>query len=112
MFPSFFRRTRIRFYKVYSLDAKTSCWHSLTFGWSIFSAAAMNPAYCRRDTLGIKSIDDFIRYNPPRAPACKQSGSLQGHDCEGMPDTIADGLRTTLGSSTWPVVRLVARSFS
>ncbi|CAM9791207.1 unnamed protein product [Ectocarpus sp. 13 AM-2016] len=35
----------------------------------------------------------------------KQSGSLQGHDCEGMPDTIADGLRTTLGSTTWPVVR-------
>ncbi|CAM9230115.1 unnamed protein product [Hapterophycus canaliculatus] len=35
----------------------------------------------------------------------KQSGSLQGHDCEGMPDTIADGLRTTLGSKTWPVVR-------
>lgn len=35
----------------------------------------------------------------------KQSGSLCGHDCEGMPDTIADGLRTVLGSKTWPVVR-------
>lgn len=35
----------------------------------------------------------------------KKSGKLCGHDCEGMPDTIADGLRTTLGSRTWPVVR-------
>lgn len=35
----------------------------------------------------------------------KQSGSLCGHDCEGVPDTIADGLRRTLGSTTWPVVR-------
>ncbi|CAM9984943.1 unnamed protein product [Laminaria digitata] len=35
----------------------------------------------------------------------KRSGTLCGHDCEGMPDTIADGLRTTLGSTTWPVVR-------
>ncbi|CAN0496430.1 unnamed protein product, partial [Scytosiphon promiscuus] len=35
----------------------------------------------------------------------KRSGALCGHDCEGMPDTVADGLRTTLGSTTWPVVR-------
>lgn len=28
-----------------------------------------------------------------------------GHDCPGEPDTIADGLRTFLGSNTWPVVR-------
>ena len=35
----------------------------------------------------------------------KRSGTLCGHDCEGMPDTVADGLRTTLGSTTWPVVR-------
>ena len=35
----------------------------------------------------------------------KKSGTLCGHDCEGMPDTVADGLRTTLGTTTWPVVR-------
>lgn len=35
----------------------------------------------------------------------KRSGTLCGHDCAGMPDTVADGLRTTLGSTTWPVVR-------
>lgn len=35
----------------------------------------------------------------------EQSGSLQGHDGDGMPNTIADGLRMTLGSTTWPVVR-------
>ena len=35
----------------------------------------------------------------------KQSGTLCGHDCEGLPDTIADGLRTTLGTTPWPVVR-------
>ena len=35
----------------------------------------------------------------------KQSGILCGHDRERMPDTIADGLRTSLGSTTWPVVR-------
>ncbi|CAM9429752.1 unnamed protein product [Pylaiella littoralis] len=35
----------------------------------------------------------------------RQSGRLQGHEGEGMPDTIADGLRTTLGSMSWPIVR-------
>lgn len=35
----------------------------------------------------------------------KLQGRLCGHDCEGDPDTVADGLRTTLGSNTWPIVR-------
>eukprot|EP00752_Nemacystus_decipiens_P008737 g7798.t1 len=59
----------------------------------------------------VKSLCPGIRVigaEPQKAAAAfrsKQSGSLQGNDCEGMPDTIADGLRTTLGSTTWPVVR-------
>ena len=35
----------------------------------------------------------------------KQSGTLCGHEGNSLPNTIADGLRTTLGSKTWPIVR-------
>lgn len=41
----------------------------------------------------------------------KQSGRLLGHDYEGMPDTIADGLRASLGDVSWPVVRYNSRPF-
>lgn len=34
----------------------------------------------------------------------KKSGVLQGHT-SGPPSTIADGLKTTLGPNTWPIVR-------
>jgi threonine dehydratase len=33
----------------------------------------------------------------------KQAGRLLEHDT--LPDTLADGLRTVLGSKTWPIVR-------
>jgi len=36
----------------------------------------------------------------------KAAGALQGHDkARGHPRTVADGLKTTLGSNTWPIVR-------
>jgi threonine dehydratase len=34
----------------------------------------------------------------------KLAGELQGHT-SGPPSTIADGLKTTLGPNTWPIVR-------
>jgi threonine dehydratase len=34
----------------------------------------------------------------------KLAGALQGHT-SGPPSTIADGLKTTLGPNTWPIVR-------
>mmetsp|Transcript_16712 Transcript_16712/g.32464 ORF Transcript_16712/g.32464 Transcript_16712/m.32464 type:complete len:370 (+) Transcript_16712:313-1422(+) len=35
----------------------------------------------------------------------KECGSMQDHRDGKVPETIADGLRTTLGSNTWPIVR-------
>jgi len=35
----------------------------------------------------------------------KTSGELEGHRDGRVPSTIADGLRSTLGSNTWPVVQ-------
>jgi len=35
----------------------------------------------------------------------KQLGQIQGHRDNIIPSTMADGLRTTLGSNTWPIVR-------
>ncbi|GBG30532.1 Serine racemase [Hondaea fermentalgiana] len=39
------------------------------------------------------------------AARSKAANALQGHRDGKVPQTIADGLRTTLGSNTWPVVR-------
>lgn len=60
--------------------------------------------------VAIKSFDPRIRvYGAEPAQAddafrSKTSGCIQGFDGK-VPDTIADGLRTTLGSNTWPIVR-------
>lgn len=75
-------------------------------------SAATSTLHGGLDTFATWSTDNFNNPSPVPPPSRDQSGSLQGHDCEGMPDTIADGLRTTLGSTTWPVVRLVACYFS
>ncbi|CAN0152191.1 unnamed protein product [Pylaiella littoralis] len=62
-------------------------------------------------TTAVKSLCPGIRVigaEPQKAANAfrsKQVGRLQGHDSGGMPDTIADGLRTSLGSLAWPVVR-------
>ena len=59
--------------------------------------------------VAIASIDPRIRViaaepaGAADAAASKACGELQGHTTP--PATIADGLRTCLGSNTWPVVR-------
>lgn len=39
------------------------------------------------------------------AARSKASGVLEGHPAGAPPSTIADGLKTTLGPNTWPIVR-------
>jgi len=60
-------------------------------------------------TIAIKSIDPRILViagepaGAADAAASVQRGQLTGH--EQPPCTVADGLRTTLGSNTWPIVQ-------
>jgi len=39
------------------------------------------------------------------AKRSKDSGKLLGHDADNKLDSVADGLKTTLGPNTWPIVR-------
>jgi threonine dehydratase len=65
---------------------------------------------CSGVTLAAKALNPSIKIFAAEpegandAYRSKRDGRLHGHD-EGPPNTIADGLRTCLGSHTWPVVR-------
>jgi serine racemase len=39
------------------------------------------------------------------AKRSKESGMLVGHDPDNPLNSVADGLKTTLGQNTWPIIR-------